>query len=310
MMVPAPQKSNAAPVGVAESLRILLSGLIDYAGMFPPAGLSLADAARNFVRYAQGSRAWMLGNLVVPAAQLGELRRCLHSLPEARGTQCGVSALLGAEPLRDAETIREALRQAESAGYLIKAVEFRPGSPAMLPEIAAALPSALPVFCEISPAEDLGAWLVAIRQAGWSAKIRTGGTTPESFPSSASVARFLMQCNLQGVAFKATAGLHHPVRSEHPLTYESKSVCGVMHGFLNVFLGAALLESGIAEDRLVEVLDDTHAASFRFTGRFAHWEKVSVNDEDISRTRRSFALSFGSCSFEEPIRDLEKLGIL
>ena len=83
-----------------------------------------------------------------------------------------------------------------------------------------------------------------------------------------------------------------------------------MHGFLNVFLGAALLESGIAEDRLVEVLDDTHAASFRFTGRFAHWEKVSVNDEDISRTRRSFALSFGSCSFEEPIRDLEKLGIL
>ena len=66
------------------------------------------------------------------------------------------------------------------------------------------------------------------------------------------------------LAWKATAGLHHPVRSEHPLTYEPQSTCGVMHGFLNMFLGAAFLRHGISKEQFVEVLDDTVAADFRF----------------------------------------------
>ncbi len=311
-MVPAPQKSSATPPSVPAALRVLLSGLIDYAGLFPPAKLSLEEAARNFVRYARGPHAWMLGKFVLPAAQLGELRGRLIANPEARGIPCALSVLLGAEPLREAEMVCAELMHsggAEQDPFFIEAVEFRPGSPAMITEASLMLPRDLAVFCEVPYTEDLTVWLDAIHHAGWFAKIRTGGVTPEAFPSSAVLAEFMAQCKSHGVAFKATAGLHHPVRSEHPLTYEANSVCGVMHGFLNVFVGAALLECGIEQDQLVQILDDVHPASFHFDGGFAKWNKLFVNEADLARTRQHFALSFGSCSFEEPILDLQKLDL-
>lgn len=313
-MVPAPQESSAAPASVPGSLRNLLSGLVDYAGMFPPAELTLEAALRNFLRYAQGPHAWILGKFVVPAAQLGELRQFLESVPQAQPVRCGLSVLLGTEPLRDAEMIQAALSHTpggvQGARFFIEAVEFRPGSPAIVSEMSAAFRPEVPVFCEVPLTEDAGVWLTAIRQAGRFAKMRTGGLTVESFPSSAMIAKFMAQCKNQEVAFKATAGLHHPVRSQHPLTSEKNSVCGVMHGFLNAFLGAALLEKGISYGQLVEILDDTRAAGFRFTERFAYWSNLFVNNEEIARARRRLAVSFGSCSFEEPIQDLQELGLL
>jgi hypothetical protein len=312
-MHPAPGKSSLPPANVPAGLRALLSGLIDYAGLFPPAKLSLPDAVKNFARYAQGPHAWMLGKFVLPAAQLGELRELLTSSSEAPAFTYALSVLLGSEPLRDAEAIRAELIRSTSAvqpPFSIDAVEFRPGSPAMIAELAGILPKGLSVFCEIPYAEDISAWLTAIRHVGWFVKMRTGGVTPESFPPSSTVAEFLEQCKTHGIAFKATAGLHHPVRSEHPLTYETHSVCGVMHGFLNVFLGAALLEYGITKDQMIEILDDTQSVHFRFSGEFAQWNKLFVNENDLAGTRQHFAISFGSCSFEEPIQDLQKLGLL
>src|SRR5271168_4777730 len=110
-MVPAPRKSSVVPAKVPVALRALLSGLIDYAGMFPPAKLSLEEAAHNFLQYARGPQAWMLGKFVVPAAQVVELRRFLEATPESHGVVSGLSVLLGAEPLREADLIRAALLQ-------------------------------------------------------------------------------------------------------------------------------------------------------------------------------------------------------
>jgi len=218
---------------------------------------------------------------------------------------------LGAEPLREAQLIRKVRALGSSPPpFSIAAVEFRPGSPSMIAELAGILPQGLPVFCEVPFVGDLSGWLTAIRKGGWFAKIRTGGTTVGAFPSSTEVAEFMVQCKAHGVAFKATAGLHHPVRSEHPLTYEAGSACGVMHGFLNVFLGAVLLECGISREQLVELLEDTGSNNFRFSGGFAHWGKLFVNESDIEGTRRHFAISFGSCSLEEPMQGLQKLGLL
>jgi len=311
-MVPAPKKSSAA-ARVPAALRALLSGLIDYAGMFPPAKLSLEEAARNFIRYMSGRHAWMLGKFVVPAAQLEEFRAYLEGSPETQGRTVSLSVLLEAQPLREAQRIREARDHVSAGGsplFSIDAVEVRPGSPAMVAELAAILPKGLPVFCEVASGQDLARWLTALKQAGWFAKIRSGGISREAFPSSSEVAEFLVQCKTHGVAFKATAGLHHPVRSEHPLTYDANSPCGVMHGFINVFLGAALLECGISKDQLIAVLDETDARHFSFSGDFAHWGKLFVNQDDVAGTRQHFAMSFGSCSFEEPIQDLQKLSLL
>jgi len=311
-MVPVPRKSSV-PGSVPVALQALLSGLIDYAGMFPPAKLSLRDAARNFVRYMQGRHAWMLGKFVLPAAQLDEFGACLAGNSEAPSSSVPLSVLLGAEPLRDARRIR-ATQDRRSVGvpslFSIDTVEVRPGSPAMVAELASILPGGLPIFCEVPWMENLAEWLAAIQRAGWLAKIRTGGVTPAAFPSSVAVAAFLTQCKDHGVAFKATAGLHHPVRSEHPFTYEAGSICGVMHGFLNVFLGAALLECGISKEQLIAVLDDSSATNFHFSGNFAHWDKLFLSENDIASSRGHFAISFGSCSFEEPIQDLEKLALL
>src|SRR5262245_12202115 len=58
---------------MSASLRALLSGIVDYAGLFPPAKLPLDQSIRNYARYRQDPDAWMLGRFICPAARLAEL---------------------------------------------------------------------------------------------------------------------------------------------------------------------------------------------------------------------------------------------
>ena len=80
-----------------------------------------------------------------------------------------------------------------------------------------------------------------------------------------------------------------------------------MHGFLNVFLAAAFAWHG--ERDIEPVLAETDPAAFRFDDR-AHWRDRSLDAEQVREARAHFAHAFGSCSFEEPVRDLEALGLL
>src|SRR5262245_27937410 len=91
-----------------------------------------------------------------------------------------------------------------------------------------------PVYCEVPNGE-----LDEVKRARCFAKIRTGGLKPDAIPAIADVAAFIVACADRRLPFKATAGLHHPVRAPYPLTYESNAPRAVMHGFLNVFLAAA-----------------------------------------------------------------------
>ena len=114
-------------------------------------------------------------------------------------------------------------------------------------------------------------------------------------------------CAERRVPLKATAGLHHPVRAPQPLTYDADAPRAVTHGFLNVFLAAAFAWHG---DRDIgPVLAETDPAAFRFDGR-AHWRDRSLDAGQVREARLHFAHSFGSCSFDEPVRDLEALGLL
>src|SRR5204863_1254770 len=99
-------------------------------------------------------------------------------------------------------------------------------------------------------------------------------------------------CNSAGVAFKATAGLHHPIRS------------GDAHGFVNVFLAAAMI------DHAESILRETDEGAFSFSDENVRWRGYTISTEQLADTRKNFALSFGSCSFEEPIDDLKALGRL
>ncbi len=159
-----------------------------------------------------------------------------------------------------------------------------------------------PAYCEVPlPALD------QVRQAGCFAKLRTGGVKPEAIPPVQHVAAFILACAERRLPFKATAGLHHPIRALHPLTYEVQAPQAVMHGFLNVFLAAAFAWHGQREIELI--LMETDPTAFRFDDR-AHWRDWSLAAEQVRDARQQFAHSFGSCSFEEPIQGLEALGLL
>jgi hypothetical protein len=162
--------------------------------------------------------------------------------------------------------------------------------------------AARPVYCEVAVAE-----LDRVKTAGCFAKLRTGGVKPEAIPSVVEVANFIRECAGRRLAFKATAGLHHPVRSEQPLTYAPDAPRAVMHGFLNVFLAACFAWHG---RRAIEpVLEETDPSAFRFDDR-AHWRDWSLGAAEVEDARANFAHGFGSCSFEEPVRDLQSLGLL
>jgi len=162
--------------------------------------------------------------------------------------------------------------------------------------------AARPVYCEI-PLRDLN----DVQRAGGFAKLRTGGVKPDSIPAVGDVAAFIVACAQRRLPFKATAGLHHPVRALYPLTYEADSPRAVMHGFLNVFLAAAFAWHG--EHEIEPILAETDPAAFRFDDR-AHWRDRSLDAAQVREARLQFAHSFGSCSFDEPVRDLESLGHL
>jgi hypothetical protein len=159
-----------------------------------------------------------------------------------------------------------------------------------------------PTYCEVSLEQ-----LDRVKQAGSFVKLRTGGVTPDAIPSIDAVAEFIHACAQRRLPFKATAGLHHAIRSPHPLTYEPGAPVATMHGFINVFLAAAFAWHGTPDIR--PILAETDASAFRFDNG-AHWRDRSLSAEEIQDARTSFAHSFGSCSFEEPIADLEQLGWL
>jgi hypothetical protein len=196
-------------------------------------------------------------------------------------------------------------RPLAGGGFVVDAVELRAERMRDIHPVTGA-----DTYFEVAGALPVDATIDAIGKAGARAKIRTGGLTAEAFPETGRIARFLSLCNRRGVAFKATAGLHHPIRGVHPFTYESRSARGIMHGFLNVFLAAILISTGGGEEDAAQLLEEESPEAFRFDEESFGWRQYRISREQIRQARERFAISFGSCSFEEPVRELVSLGLL
>lgn len=162
-----------------------------------------------------------------------------------------------------------------------------------------------PVYCEVALA-NLDQ-LDAIKASGCFAKIRTGGVKPEAIPSPKDVAAFIEACAERRLPFKATAGLHHPIRAEYALTYEADAPRAVMHGFLNVLMAAAFAWQG--EKNIEAIIAETDASAFSF-GDEAKWRGLSLSADAVKDMRHNFMHSIGSCSFDEPVHELQALGLL
>lgn len=296
---------------MTRTLRLLLGELIDYAGLFPPAALPMQEAVRNYTQYIKGEYGWMLGRFITPAVRLDEFERAAleYTQPHTGSSRAWrVSVLGGHDPASDLKAIEE-FNQRRAGSIQIDTLETKASTADEIEAFAGAGYAKLAVYIEIPIAEDPHPLITAIARTGVRAKARTGGITPEAFPFSENVVRFLVACASGGVAFKATAGLHHPLRSVNRLTYEPDSGSSLMHGFLNVFLAAAWIRAGMNATEAVELLEEKDAATFRFGEDVVEWRNHRLTKEEIAAARTRFASAFGSCSFTEPVEDLRALGL-
>ena len=149
--------------------------------------------------------------------------------------------------------------------------------------------------------------IAAVAAAGVRAKIRTGGVLPGDIPDPDQVLAFLASCARQRVPFKATAGLHHPVRGRRPLTYEPGSVQAVQFGYLNLFLAAAALWRGLPMAAAGSLLVADELDPPVFEPARIRWGGIALETAAIREARQEFALAMGSCSFTEPVEEIESL---
>ncbi len=294
--------------------RALLGELVDDAGLFPPAALSMADAVAAHDRAQAGDAYWMQGRFVVPASRLAELRGHLDDSPDPFPT----SVVLDGDV---SEALVAAAREAQRDERIaIEALEVRAAQIAPHPSggftefddacTRAGLLSAVVKYIECSLDGDPKPMLAQLRDAidagrPLCAKVRCGGLTADAMPDARRLARFIAEAKSQGVPFKATAGLHYPIRHHN-------DVLGfTMHGFLNVIGGAVLLFAGALDQAALEaMLEDDESAHFRLNQEALTWNGIAADASTIGTARAAFVHSYGSCSFEEPVDDLCALGML
>jgi len=295
----------------SRALQSLLTGLIDYAGLFPPAGLGMDAAVRNYGSYVDGEYAWMLGRFIVPAARLEEYADSVRNAAIDASTW-SLSVLTTAA---DAEVIARFNAGADESGAgglgSVDTLEIKGASAREIQDTAQAFGGNYQLYFE-TPPEKWPSLLQTTAVAKARAKIRTGGEVATAIPEESRVLEFLRIASERRLAFKATAGLHHPLRAMQRLTYKPDSPQAVMHGFLNLFCAAALLwhEPGQRQEAAWMLSERDADAITMDEAMTWHNSGVTLTAEQIREAREKFCIGFGSCSFIEPIEDLRKLGWL
>ncbi|RMG43216.1 MAG: hypothetical protein D6718_12750 [Acidobacteria bacterium] len=321
------------------ALRALLGHAIDYAGVFPPARLPLERAARNYARYREEKESWLLGRFVCPAARLAELAPLAGELFPAPPVPLAVIASPAAAEAPEKAVAEDlgALREfdAAAAGRAVPDLfetrvpdgiggedDFREHFRAVMTAVDAGSPVPIPVFFEVGGGtgsverfEQAACALALVnlerresagprRYRPGGLKMRCGGISPEDFPSVEAVSRAIAACRDAGVPFKATAGLHRPLR------HRRADLNVKAHGFLNLFAAAAFaVSAGLGAAEIGSILAEEDPAAFAAERDALLWRGRRLDVESIAAARRRF-LSFGSCSFDEPREGLRELGLI
>jgi len=318
----------------AKSLHIFTSKLIDYAGLFPPASLDLKSAFYNYLNYISKSPySWMLAKFICPASRLSELDILIENEKIAFENPLSFS-VLGLSSVHSSEFLDSISHDVSlisdfnvkySGRINVDAFEVRlpndifsiKGDKVLYDMIRLTSEKLekingkqLCLFFEALPDENLTALAEAIsahiKTGGKSGyKLRTGGVEASAFPPSEKIATAIMTCKDFEVPIKFTAGLHHPIR------HYNDAVKTKMHGFINVFCSGVLhCCHSLEREVIAEILSDENPDNFKFTDSSIQWKNLIVLASKAEEVRNNFMLSYGSCSFDEPVDDLKKLGLL
>lgn len=290
----------------APPLRVLLAGCFDYAGLFPPARLTLPQALTNFREHIGSAEAWALGRFVVAVSRLSELQLLLeNSRGVASGPTLPLSAVIGPDHQRDIGRAAEFSRSAAPLAR-IESVELKVPAAGELAPVLAAIPPEWTVYLEVPFGTETPDIITAMADGPACAKLRTGGLTPDAFPSAEAVVRALEQLAGQRTPFKATAGLHHPWRGSFRLGYEDGAPSATMFGYLNLLLSAATLWGGGDHARATAALLEADPASLHCDAESLTWRDQRLDLAALEDLRSGFFHGIGTCSFREPMDELPR----
>jgi len=298
---------------VRQALRVLLDSVIDYAGTHQPASLPLPEALANYVRFRKGAESWIVNRFVCSASKLSELA---DEIERQKPVVVFPVAVIG-QAASDIASFRLALDQdsasmerfqdAVGQGALLETYEVRLPANSNFERVVADLQAfdSVEVFLELQWGDGLEEAMAAAAEIGWlSVKARTGGPSSSAYPSAVELAVFVQQALDLDLRLKLTAGLHHALPNVDAAT------AGRAHGFLNVFVAAALHEAhGLSRVEIEAVLGEREIDQFSFSESDVGWRELSAGLESIEDMRSLFA-GFGSCSIAEPLEDIEALGLL
>lgn len=302
-----------------DARRSFLANLIDDAGLFPPASLSVPEATRMHLEHRSGPFAWILGRFLCPSSKLEELANAIRTEGEPwrvsvvlDGASADISrlaedldatAMFAKQTEGDASVeLIEVRLPAQEPGRAVTEISAAVGTAGLAPPVAP--------FLEIPHDADLDEALDAIarersRSDGGApgAKLRCGGADAAATPTPARVAGFIAGCRSRRIPFKATAGLHHPFRHD----VEG----GKQHGFVNLLAAAVLAYAeGLPVDQLARVVADEDRDAFSLDAEGFRWRGYFADAAAVAAARRELFVSYGSCSFTEPTDDLVALGLL
>ena len=325
-----------------------MNGLIDYAGLFPPAELPLNEAIDEYILQLKSDNSKMLSHFIIHTSRLSDLDEFLPLFNDLGPMRLSV---LGGGGNSEDEYLENINRNVAD----INDYREKHGEKVEINVIECKMPSNLPsketmekatrllndsglthyhefkqmpyIDMNYSTEVDESSWdqeilptvqiISKIKNAG--IKLRCGGVVKEAFPTVEQIAAMIQTCVIAEVPMKFTAGLHHPIR------HFAEEYDEYMHGFINTF-GAGIFATTFPKPNspqekyrmfilLSHMIDDQNAENFVFTNDSLIWKvgddrdtEFEIETEIIKAVREKGMISYGSCSFQEPIDDLSQLG--
>ncbi len=321
---------------ISNSLESFVKNILDYAGMFPPARLDLAEAFYNYVKYKNGKYNWIVSKFICPARKLTELGNLIETkYKDEADISISVLGSCGSDEddfrsnfetdlklwkgfnIKCGVKVKTNFYETRLPDDLILKQNYKETSrfiDLFTSEIIDNIKQPVYFFTECLMGED---WKKDIRSLvnaielhneksnNCGFKLRTGGIEPFSFPSPGQIALSIRECLDRKTTLKFTAGLHHPIRH-----YDS-NIRTMMHGFINVFASGILaMRHNISDRNIREILDDENRDNFIFSETGFSWKDWTAGIKDIEFARKNLVTSYGSCSIDEPVDDLKSLNLL
>lgn len=266
------------------------AGLLDDAAVFPPGSLPIEEAVAAYVAHTRGAHAGLVGAFVLAAKDIHRLAELTADLPEGSFDLSVTVALPG---VTDALAVAARIPAVRLVGLEV-AVPDDVAAEAVVPALVESIDDDcdLTVYVEVPRDERRDVLIAELAGTPYLAKFRTGGVRAELYPDERELAAAVLAATRAGVAFKATAGLHHALRNTDPETGFEQ------HGFLNLLVATDAALKGAEEEELAELLADRDG------------DRVAERVRALSPRVRDQFRSFGTCSVAEPATESAGLGLL